>query len=561
VDDGEGMGRDDALLCLERHATSKLEDARDLFAIRSLGFRGEAIPSIASVSELVLVTREAESETGVRIDSWAGSIKSVTEVGAPKGTEIAVRRLFFNVPARRKFLKTVATEFGHVTHLVSNMALARPDVHFTLDHNGRTVFDLPASSDLGGRLRHALGADAASQMLAVEWDDQGSYRPGKLRVHGFVSTPSYTRSSTRGLHVFVNRRFVRDRIINHAVFESYRSLVPKGRYPLVVLFVDLPAEAVDVNVHPAKHEVRFQDQPVVHDAVTEAIRNALKTGDRAGAAALFDIKPDAAPQDEAGPQPPLPDDAAGARDALARYYQRLVRGEAAGGGQRWRPGPGSGSAPDPRPPPPDMDRATGESAASDLSAIDFSSLRVIGQAGVSYIIAESDDSLLLIDQHAAHERVAFERIRSQFADRAVARQALLFPVTVELNLQEARRVEAATPELLRMGFEVEPFGGATVAIKAVPALLGEADPAAMLVDVVDKLEGIGGLDPIDERFDEIFAVMACHSVVRAGKAMTETEIRALFRSMDQIDFPGHCPHGRDVVVKIPFSRLEKWFGR
>lgn len=575
VDDGFGMSRDDVLLSLERHATSKIRASSDLFSIQTLGFRGEALPSIASVSEMTLVTREEDSESGVRVRLEAGVIKSVSEAGVPPGTEIVIRKLFSNVPARRKFLKSIETELGHITTLVSNMALARPDVHVTLIHNGRVIYDLPSSSDLSGRLRHALGADALRQLMPVDRTFSEVLHQGELRIHGFVSGPSYTRSSTRSLHVFVNRRFVRDRLINHAVFESYRTLVPKGRYPLVVLFIDLPPDAVDVNVHPAKHEIRFRDQAAVHQAVMDAIMDALKLADRSAASgADHDLhlpfrgrlepakgegisRRDTMPPGDAGNNSGDPELLHGVENAMRRYHEKLDRDGARDftvvdiNRRGWRK------------------RDDGNEGASVLPApapgpepgFRFSDLHVIGQAAGTYILAQGPESLLIIDQHAAHERIMFETLWSQFKSEAVARQPLLFPATVDLTFQEARRVEAHQETLLRLGLEVEPFGGNTMAVKALPALLAGADPARLLLEVVDQLGEAGGGAGISERLDEVFAVMACHSVVRAHEKLERKEIEALFQSMDELEFPGHCPHGRDVVVRIKFREMEKWFGR
>ncbi len=568
-DDGEGMGREDALLCLERHATSKIRRSADLFSISTLGFRGEALPSIASVSDLTLVTREEGAEAGVKVVVEAGVIKQVADAGVPRGTEVAVRRLFNNVPARRKFLKSVETEFSHVTTLVSNMALARPDVHVTLVHNGRVIFDLPAAHDLSGRLRHALGADALQHLIPINQERAAALANGPLSVHGFISVPSYTRTSTRSLHVFVNQRFVRDRLINHAVFEAYRGLVPKNRYPLVVVFIDLAADAVDVNVHPSKHEVRFREQAVVHDAVMNTLLAALKTADRAGAPMT---PPDEIERPFRGRRPepgiaPLDQAAPGVADALQRYYQRMERAE---GQEPWmrqsRPGP---EAAPPQVPPrsagPDSvppERAgEGDADRRELPALQFSDLRVIGQAAGTFILAQSADSLVIIDQHAAHEKIMYERLKRQFHEESMARQPLLFPATVELTYEEAKRVEEHQETLLRLGLEVEPFGGNTVAVKALPALLAGADAARLLLEVVDRLEGPRGKAAVTDRLDEVFAVMACHSVVRAHKVMTAEEMRSLLGAMDQAEFPGHCPHGRDVVVRIKFKDLEKWFGR
>lgn len=565
-DDGEGMSREDALLAIERHATSKLRASRDLFAIRTLGFRGEALPSIASVSEFTLVTREPTALLGTELRIEVGVIKSVNDAGAPAGTEITVRRLFFNLPARKKFLKSVDTEFGHIATLVSNMALARPDVHLTLIHNGRTVFDLPSSAELGGRLRHALGAHVLEHLRPLDRSYALSGQDHQLRIHGFISTPAYTRSSTRSLHIFVNRRFVRDRLINHAVFEAYRNLMPRGRYPLVALFLDLPPEAVDVNVHPAKHEIRFRDQAAVHEAVLSALTDALRTVDRGGARPEpFREARTSSPS--AGPL--YPENAAsaadpelrrGVEDALRRFHERSSAETAQEPGAEFnRPRPGSFRRPETGPRPPPQDETF--PAAAHSEPLKFSELRVIGQAAESFLLAESEDSLVIIDQHAAHERIAFERLRAEFKTASMTMQPLLFPDTIELTIEEAARVERHLADLNRLGFEVEPFGGSTVAVKALPALLAGADPRRILLEVVDRFEQAKPGEPIGEEVDEILAVMACHSVVRANKPMSHEEMRSLLAAMDQAEFPGHCPHGRDAVVRVKFRELEKWFGR
>ncbi len=588
TDNGEGMSRDDALLALERHATSKVRTARDLFSIHTMGFRGEALPSIASVAETVLVTRHNDFDAGVRVHIKAGGIRSVDEVGAPVGTSLEVSRLFYNVPARKKFMKSVDTEMGHINHQVANMALARPDVHFTLSHNQRTVFDLPSSRDLSGRLRHALGADAAANLVKVDRGFAEAFSPGQARIHGYISVPSYTRSNTRSLHLFVNRRFVRDRLINHAVFEAYRSLLPKGRYPLVVLFIDLPPEAVDVNVHPAKHEIRFREQNRVHQCIVETLQEALQEADRAGRHAAPAEKeaygnrprPDGEPcrpahagetigmqqgfsfvTTGAGQGGPL---LSGVEDALRRYYEKSETGEredrrTRNPRERSRQNK-AGRAEERFSASSEEEKADHEQQA-ESRAIRFTDLRVIGQAAGTYIIAESGDSLVIIDQHAAHEKVVFERLHEQWRTESVAKQSLLFPETVELNYQEAQRVEEHVETLDRLGLEVEPFGGNTVAVKALPALLGSIDPAKLLLEVADLLEESAAEAVVSSRLDDIFAVMACHSVVRAHKPMSGEEMKALLERMDRSRYPGHCPHGRDVVVRINWSDLDKWFGR
>ena len=351
TDDGEGMSREDALLCLERHATSKIRTGADLFAIRTMGFRGEALPSIASVSEMTISTREREADAGTRVMVSAGAVKNVVEAGLPPGTEIEVRRLFFNVPARRKFLKSVETELGHITNLVSNMALARPDIHFRLVHNGEQMFDLPSSADLGGRLRQALGADAVANLVPVDFSAE--IEPGRsLHVHGYVSLPTYTRSSARSLHLFVNRRFVRDRLLSHAVFEAYRTLIPRGRFPLVALFLDLAPELVDVNVHPAKVEVRFREQTRVHDQVMTAVQQALQVRIRPGLnfddrcegsvpGLAFGPTADHFPLPESEPSPEEAERAGRVNEAIEQFAERQLARQRVFFGPERRPWPAS----------------------------------------------------------------------------------------------------------------------------------------------------------------------------------------------------------------------------
>jgi DNA mismatch repair protein MutL len=528
-----------------------------------MGFRGEALPAIASVSEMTLRTRERGADAGIQVQVSAGTIKSVSETGLPPGADIAVRRLFFNVPARRKFLKSIDTELGHISTLLSNMALARPEVHLTLIHNGDTLFDLPGSPDLGGRLRQALGADAVKNLIAA--DRRLEAMPGgPLHVHGFVSLPSYTRSSTRSLHLYVNRRFVRDRVVSHAVFEAYRTLIPRGRFPLVVLFLDLPPEAVDVNVHPAKHEVRFREQALVHQCVLEAVLGALRPGGRPEAFVTREPAADFRPaawvegMAAAGEGRSSGEEAEVQRRvaaALSRYEERTA-GDSGPERDRSYPPPApsypredsggppyAGALPEPVPP-----------------GLRFAELRVLGQVAKTFILAEGDDDLYVIDQHAAHERVTFERLRRQYRQEAVLRQPYLFPMTIELTFSEARRVERRRETLLRLGLEVEPFGGNTVAVKALPALLAGADPGRLLLEVVDRLGEEADAD-LAERLDQVFSVMACHSVVRANQSLSMEEMQALLRAMDEADFPGHCPHGRETVVRLSRRRMEKWFGR
>ncbi len=545
-DDGEGMSRDDALLAFERHATSKITRAEDLFAIRSLGFRGEALPSIASVARVELLTREASAPVGTRVRIEAGVIKDVAEVGLAPGTTIEVKDLFFNLPARRKFLKTQDTELGHLADWVSRIALARPDVRFELSHHGRTLFSAPAATDLGQRLRHALGAQALEFLVPLDRSFPDLLPEGPLRIHGYVSRPEFTRASGHGLFVYINGRFVRDRFVNHALLEAYRTLVPKGRYPVVALFLELPPDAVDVNVHPTKHEVRFHEQVPIHEAVLESVRSAIFSR---SPAAIAESEQAPGLEPHASSLMPQASDSYRQRvaDAVSRYHPRPEA-----------PPPHSLHLPRPAD---DNSRPAPLRPAPALPPLRFADLEVIGQFHGMFIVAQSDDALILIDQHAAHERVAFERLRLEYRRDQISVQPLLFPLTLDLSLREADLWKNHQVELARIGFELEPFGGSTFVVKALPALLAAADPRPLLADVLDELQSFDRSAEVEERLEHVLAVMACHAVVRGPRNLSTDEIRRLLSDMDQIPFASRCPHGREAVLRFPLKDLAKMFGR
>ncbi len=542
-DNGCGMSRDDALLCLERHATSKILSSEDLFAIGTLGFRGEALPSIAAVSRLTLTTRERSAGSGTRISAEGGTVKQVIETGAAPGTTIEIRNLFYNLPARRKFLKTMETELGHLSEAVARMALGRPEVHFSLTHNQKTLIDAPAGKDLPARIGQTLGPRITRQLIAVEQNLPELFGESGLKLCGHISEPSLTRSSTRFIYTFVNGRFVRDRLINHAVFEAYRTLVPKGRYPIVVLQLEIPPEEVDVNVHPAKFEVRFHKQGLIHDAVRQTLSEAIESQGRKGVYLPWPEKPS-----EQQNVPQTPDHAAAVQQALDRYQNKQDLTEPSGPSHPQTSAESTMPAPIP-PARPDQRNY-------------FSSLSVIGQLHEMYLLLESEDDLVIIDQHAAHERVVFEKLSADYHTRQVISQALLFPETLELRPVEARALETFLPELQRLGFEIEPFSGNTFAIKAVPAILGnETDVERLILDLVDELVKVEKSQRIEERLDEVFALLSCHSVVRGRRRLGKDEIKTLLQAMDRARHPGQCPHGRDTVVRLSLSSLGKMFGR
>jgi DNA mismatch repair protein MutL len=534
-DNGSGMTHDDALLSLERYATSKISRDEDLFAIETLGFRGEAIPSIASVARMEMLTRTNENDAATRIAISGGKIKQVSEIGAPVGTMITVRDLFFNVPARRKFLKTVQTEMGHTTDCVTRTALVYPNIHFKLIHNHKTMGDWTATADISHRVIDILGRDLWGKMCEIDYEDDN------IQLRGFAAAPDASRTTKRGLYVYVNGRFIRDRVVDHAVMEAYHGRLMKGVFPVAVLFVRVPPAMIDVNVHPTKSAVRFAAQKQVHDGVVTGITSALKSLDRPGAikkstpnilertveplpsysrtASLFDqsIHKTIAPSSIAVVKEPESEPYAGPYDASAEAPLLQEKG--------------------------------------------FAALRLIGQIHNSYIVCESRQGLIIIDQHAAHERILFEKIRSSYSRSNAASQRLLIPEPLELGYREIPVIEKLLADFSKMGIEIEPFGGRTYMIKSVPELLTGKSLAPLIMEIVETVIETGSSKGVEKSLDTCFAVMACHGAIRANQALTVEEMEALLEQLDDLNFPAHCPHGRPTWVEWTTRDIEKAFKR
>jgi DNA mismatch repair protein MutL len=534
ADDGCGMSRDEARLALQRHATSKLASADDLMRIESYGFRGEALPAIASVSRLRLLTCARGATVGCEVRVDGGRIVSEREAGAPEGTRVEVADLFAAVPARRKFLKAPSTEWGHVAGWVARAALARPDVHFDLQRDERPALSWPATADPLDRVAAVLSEDEAAAMLAAY------AAAGRFVLRGFVSRPDWHRASAEGIQLFVNARPVRDRLLRHAVLDAYRDVLPRSRFPSVVLFLELPPEAVDVNVHPAKWEVRFADPRAIHQLVSHAVRDAIATRGWLGAEAAVAR---AAPTSE----------------PIAR-----------GGASDWvfaRPSPAQAVLA--------IDGGRADDAASPLPAAAetprFRGYRRLGQLLASYLLLESKDGLVLVDQHAAHERVLYERLRAGWLAGGVARQALLSPLPVELEAAACAAVSTRLALLRELGFELEPFGETTLLVRAVPALLADRDPAPLVRSLADELRAGAGEGALQSAgaartrllgaLDHVFATLACHSARTQGEVLDAREQEALIAALDDIPWAPTCPHGRPVALPIGLSEIERRFGR
>jgi DNA mismatch repair protein MutL len=519
TDNGEGMGPEDLDLALERHATSKLRKEEDLFCVATLGFRGEALPSIASVSRMEIVSRLPSSETGYRIGIEGGKKSAPSVTGSPAGTSVEIREIFFNTPARRKFLKSPATELSHVCDVFNRLALAYPEVHFRLLHDARLIADHAAVTRSSDRLHQVLGREIARDLLAF------SFTRGELIANGHLSSVPTSFSNSRYLMTFVNRRFVRDKVLTHAVLQGYETLLMKGQYPAVVLFLEIPFADVDVNVHPAKYEVRFRRQSLVHETVVEAIRRELKQEAKefswqvlSSASRAFTGVMEA--------QLPYP----------ARAGEQENRFTKADAFPSYR----------------------GEAIQNDGF---FSSLNVLGQILGCYLVCSSPQGLVLIDQHAAHERVFFENFRRQLNAGDVQKQCLLIPQTIEFSAGELVLLEQQLPVLERFGFLLEPFGPDAYALTSVPALLPEDDYRPVVRQMVAELAEVDASEKPRQHLEERLATIACHSVIRANRKLEMSEMKALLHALDQTEFATQCPHGRPVMIEFSRDALDRLFKR
>jgi len=607
-DDGEGMIRDDAILAFERHATSKIANSEDLTSISTLGFRGEALASIASVARVDLTSRIEEAAAATRVFIEGGKMRDVKDAAHPRGTTIAVRDLFFNVPARRKFLRSEATESFHLTNLVTHYALAHPEIAFTLTNNGREVLRVAPAKDLRERAYQIFGAEFLDNLLEVN----GGYAP-VARVSGFVSAPRDRRTSRDAQYLFVNGRFVRDRLIGRALSEGYRAILPHGVYPAALLFIETPLEEVDVNVHPAKTEVRFRRASAVVDAVREAVRAALasagyvRTDSRevsepnvnpsvtlvqpriewseppalvggssqatswqevseppasAGAPSTLSYPPtEAATTTLSEDQTPehLPSSVpshlntgtAGVSPAVARETRNVNH----------IPVPlatsGATSGDTSLPPLNSADKFTREVPVESLS----NNIRPLGQLDESFIIATDNDGLLLIDQHVAHERILFDKYRALESTRLVESQQLLIPETFDLTPAQAAVFDTVATELESYGFDLMRLSGRTVAIKAAPAELPPGEARNMLAELLDTVDAEKKGSARETLRDDIAATLACHAAIKVNMPLSTEKMRWLIDRLLKTSSPTTCPHGRPVILRLATRDILKGFHR
>ncbi len=546
ADDGFGMSRDDALLALERHATSKISRAEDLYSIRSLGFRGEAIPSIAAVSRFTLTTRERSTLGGTQIEMAGGKILSVKDIGAAEGTVVEVRNLFFNLPARRKFLRSEQTETAHIEHIVTLCALAHPQVAFRLIVNEREVFNLAPSAELQTRLRELYGGQLVEQLVPVGINRGAASSPraaesGRaeraptmsedIRVHGFIGKPGVSRGDRRQQHLFVNGRPVESKGINFALLEGYHTALMKGQYPVTFLFIDIDPNLVDVNIHPTKREVRFRDEFAVRQCVIDAVRHAIEPK-----GTVRPLEVSAVGRGEPLARPPLV--LRGTGDSASRPYQQPTMTM-----------PLQNNVPL-APVVPTQEVQTDEGA-----------WRILGVIGQLYVLAETPEGLVLMDQHAAHERVLFEKMLKELASDSAPSQKLLLPLTLELDARDAVFLQSNLKTLHKLGIGISEFGDKTFLIDSLPPYFVLENLSQTFRNIVDELRQTGEEVHARRLGEDKIATTVCRHAVKARDPLKGEELRALLERLHKCELPYTCPHGRPTMIQISYAELEKKFGR
>ena len=615
IDNGCGMVRDDALLAFERHATSKIKNAEDLLNISTLGFRGEALPSIASVSRLQLGTRAADQDAGTIVEIHGGKIFRVEDAGLPAGTSITIRDLFFNTPARKKFLKSESTELSHIASLMTHYALAHPDKHFELHSATHAMLVTPPVAGSSERVYQVFGRDVLEQMISVEaelplehvglpqpppWrrehregtNGQGasSTDPGTLRVHGFVSKPEIQKLNRNSIYTFVNRRLIRDRLIQHALTDAYRNILPPSLFPVVLLFLEMPGAEVDVNVHPSKTEVRFRQQTVLHDFLRDSVRAALmKARPVPQFVAEIRAHPTASPSLTPGRQA----SSAAANAAWQALYRpnppedfRLETPAQAMSSERFHfsegiPLEANATLPgacfpvatlgdaatreaeigiQPGADPSSPDAATEPELPSTVAA-SLSALKPLGQLRESFILAVNHEGLWIIDQHVAHERVLFEKVLKQRAQHQVERQRLLMPIVIELTPAQQVVFAEISDEFEKNGFEAEPFGARSIAVKVAPAGIDPAEVEHMLQELLDQFRSEEQALNLDQIRGRIAASIACHAAIKVNMPLEQNKMEWLLDELAKTECPMSCPHGRPVVLRYSMKDIQRAFKR
>lgn len=559
TDNGAGIYPEDAVLAFSRFATSKIYHFDDIYKVHSFGFRGEALPSIASIAHVEMVTKQQGALAGVRVAAEAGNIKEISEAGCPVGTSILVTNIFGPVPVRRKFLKSEQTEQGHCLDVVSRLALSHPALSLKVTANGRLILNIPATDAADQRLALVLGTDFLDQMIFLSGKREG------LTLQGFASQPSLTRSNSKHIYPFVNKRFIRDHLINHAVMTAYRNVIPAKRYPAAVLLLELPPHEVDVNVHPAKMEVRFRNPRAVYETIVECLAGALS-----GVPAQM-----AGPAGESLPRAPhtvpLSQYHSRVEEALKRYSISSAappaNAAAAWQARESRPAKNYHTAQAEEAAVPVMGRfispieALGDDEEREVPVMVLSDYKYIGQVMETYLIFASAERLIMVDQHAAHERLIFENLKNKNPPHShIASQRLLLPEVITLPPRDYALLMDCLPLLQDCGFEVEPFGLNTVVVKSLPSLFATLPPQAMINDLLAEFIEREGAS-LDEKREKIYALLACKGAIKANHKLSPLEVAALVKNLDAIPNIASCPHGRPVFLTYTLWDIEKMFKR
>ena len=524
LDNGVGIHHEDMRLALERHATSKITTTDDLLSITSMGFRGEALASVASVARTTLTSRAVGSDRAWALTVEGGEEKRHAPAAHPQGTAVEIRDLFFNTPARRKFMKTERTEVAHISETVRRLALANPGVSFELKHGSRTVERLPATKVLVDRIEKLLGRDFLAE--AVEVDE----RQEELRLHGWIGSPTYTRRTADQQHLFVNARYVRDKVVSHAIRQAYRDVIFHGRQPVFVVYLEIPPEAVDVNVHPTKHEVRFRDSRQVHDFIFGRLNRALRDVRPGNSNDL--IKNTGVAMNYTEPKAPA---------WVQASFPRQLSVQVEGGASAFVT----------------EERDTVYAEDHVFPPLGYA----LAQLGGAYILAENEEGLVIVDMHAAHERITYEKMKSASSEQTLVKQRLLVPLSLEVTRREADLVEALTEEFGRLGIGLERLGPSTIRVQEVPSLIGTADAAELVRDVLGELVEYGRSDSLAEHRDSLLATMACHGSIRANRRLAIEEMNALLREMERTENAGQCNHGRPTFHVQNLADLDRLFLR
>jgi len=537
VDNGLGIETEDVPLVFERHSTSKIHKFEDIFHVVSFGFRGEAMPSIASVAEVELLTRRKNALSGTKVTVAAGKIKNLVPAGCPEGTQVVVTKIFANVPARQKFLKTEATEQGACLDVITRLALAHPEIRFKVLVNGREVFAAPETLDPVQRISMVMGEEFSMHCIAVD------ERKENMSLTGFISRPEYTRSNSRSIYLFVNKRFVRDHSVTFAVSSAYRQIIEPRRYPAAVLFIDLPPQDVDVNVHPAKMEVRFRNTHEVYELVSKTISLALADAETSRGNFVYHLTPAAKKQvshtrlsvRENFPSIPLK---LFSRQNLQQaihddLLMREVHSISSAVSHRDQPGPVETS---------------------------FATMKFIGQYADTYLIFEGEECLILLDQHAAHERIILEKLKKS-AECKVTCQFLLMPEIVHLTPGQVALFSTSIDFLKQMGLDMEIFGYDAIVVKGIPPALSQLKISELISDIADHLVNLNEIPSFQDKRDKIFASLACKAAIKAKRVLSYEEVSALCRELDETPFRLTCPHGRPITISFSLNEIERIFKR